>query len=103
MGFIIIYVTHESYEEAKKIGEELVSKKMVACANYFPIKSTFFWEGNVEGEDEYVSLLKTKSENWNKVKKEVKKLHPYDTPAIIKFEVESNEEYEEWIKDNSNA
>ena len=98
MGFIIIYVTHKNFKEAKKVGDELVSKKIVACANYFSVNSSFFWKGEVDNEEEYVSLLKTKSENWNKVKEEVKKMHAYDTPAIIKFEVESNEEYEEWIR-----
>jgi uncharacterized protein involved in tolerance to divalent cations len=45
-----------------------------------------------------VSPVKTKKENWQKVKKEVEKIHPYDVPCIMKIEVEANNEYFDWIK-----
>ena len=97
MGFIIIYVTHSNIEEARKIAEHLLKKRLIACVNYFPISSSFWWKGKIDDSQEIVSLLKTKSENWEKVKSEVKKLHPYETPCIIKFNVESNKDYEHWV------
>ncbi|GAG37193.1 unnamed protein product, partial [marine sediment metagenome] len=39
----------------------------------------------------------TKEENYNKVKEEVKKLHSYDVPCILKIKAEANEEYNDWI------
>jgi periplasmic divalent cation tolerance protein len=98
MKFIIIYATHKNLEEAKKIGNLLLNKKMIACANYFPIESFYWWKGKIENAKEIVSLLKTRKENWSKVKKEIEKIHPYETPCIIKIEVESNEDYSNWIR-----
>ena len=98
MKLILIYVTHKNLKEAKKVGAHLLKKKMIACVNYFPIESSYFWKGKIENSKEVVSLLKTKKENWKKVKDEVEKIHPYETPCIIKIEVEANEEYAKWIK-----
>ncbi|MBR9704405.1 divalent-cation tolerance protein CutA [Candidatus Pacearchaeota archaeon] len=101
MGFILIYVTHENEDSARKIVDHLVSKKFIAGGNIFPISSIYWWKGKIEDISEYVSILKTKSENWEKVKNEVIKIHPYEVPAIIKFCVSANSEYEAWINDES--
>lgn len=101
MGFIIVYITHANLEEAKKITSVLLENKLIACANFFPIESCYFWKGNLENSNEIVSIVKTRKENWQKVKEEVLKLHPYDVPCIMKFDMEANESYEEWIENET--
>ena len=102
MAFILVYVTHKNLEEAKKIASALLDKKIIACANFFPIESDYLWKGKRENSKEYVSLLKTRKENWNKVKAEIKRLHPYETPCIIKIDAEANEDYEKWVESETN-
>ncbi len=97
MSFILIYVTHENQENAEKIINHLLKNKLIACANLFPITSSYWWKGKIQNSKEIVSLLKTKKENWEKVKQEIIKIHPYETPCIIKISVEANEDYESWI------
>ena len=97
MKFILIYVTHKNLKEAKKVADFLLRKKLIACVNYFPIESAYWWKGKIENSKEIVSLLKTKKENWNKVKEEIEKSHPYETPCIIKIEAEANKDYAKWI------
>ncbi len=97
MAFIILYVTHKNKEEAKKIGDFLLNKHLIACANYFPVESGYWWNGIIESDDEYVSIFKTRREFWNLVKKEIESIHPYDVPCIMKIEVEANDAYEKWI------
>lgn len=97
MAFIIIYVTHSTLKNAKKVAEHLLNKKFIACVNYFPITSSYWWGNKLEKSKEYVSLLKTKETNWNKVQSEIKKLHPYKTPCIMKMKVTANSDYESWI------
>ncbi len=99
--FIIIYVTHKNKDEAEKVTKHLLSQKLIACVNYLPIQSEYFWKGEMANENEVVTLLKTKNENWDKVKSEVEKIHTYEVPAIIKFEVEANPAYVKWINDMS--
>jgi len=97
MGFAIIYITHANLEEARKVTSHLLEKKLIACANLFPIESSYWWQGQIANENEVVAIVKTRSQNWEKVKSEVKKIHPYKVPCIIKIEVEANEDYEAWI------
>jgi periplasmic divalent cation tolerance protein len=97
MTFIIIYVTHKNLKEAKKISSHLLKKRLIACVNFFPIESNYWWNNKITNSKEIISLLKTKKENWLKVKSEVKKIHPYTTPCIMKFDVEANDDYEKWI------
>lgn len=97
MGFIIVYITHQNEEEARKVTSHLLEKKLVACGNLFPIQSSYWWEGKIAAEAEVVSIVKTRSQNWEKVRAEVKRIHPYKVPCIMKIEVEANEEYESWI------
>ena len=94
---ILIYITCPNKEEAEKIVKLLLKKKLIACANIFPIKSFYHWKGKIENDQEFVSILKTKEENWEKVKEEVKRVHSYDVPCIIKLNVEANEEFANWV------
>lgn len=98
MKFIIIYITHANLKEAKKVGEALLRDKLIACVNYFPIESAYWWEGKITNSKEIVSIVKTKKENWTKVKKAVEAIHPYNVPCIMKLDVESNKAYADWIK-----
>ena len=98
---IIIYITNPNLKEAKKIGSVLLKKKLIACVNYFPIESSYQWKGKIETSKEIVSLLKTRKENWEKVKREVKKIHPYETPCIIKIKAEANGKFVKWIKEET--
>jgi periplasmic divalent cation tolerance protein len=97
MKFIIIYITHADMKVAKKVVEALLRDKLIACANYFPIESAYWWKGEITNSKEIVTIVKTKKSNWTKVKKAVEAIHPYETPYIMKFEVESNQAYADWI------
>jgi uncharacterized protein involved in tolerance to divalent cations len=44
MSFSLLYVTHPSRPEAVRITTELLQQHIIACANYFPIESTYWWE-----------------------------------------------------------
>lgn len=99
MKFILIYTTHSNLAEAKKLAEQLLINRDIACVNYFPITSSYHWKGKVETTEETVALLKTRSEKWEKVKDFILQYHPYETPCVIKLaEVDSNESYANWIQ-----
>ena len=84
-------------ENAKRIVNHLLNKKMIACANFLPIYSAFLWQGKIEEGQEIVTLLKTTKENTRIVEEEIKKIHNYEIPCIIEIQAKSNSEYEDWI------
>jgi len=55
------------------------------------------WTGKIQEVDESIAFLKTRKDNWKKVRDELQKIHPYEVPCIIRIDVEANEDYESWV------
>lgn len=94
---LIIKVTYPNKDEADKTIAILLKKKLISSANLFVIKSTSCWTGEIKAVDEILVLFKTNNDNWIRVRDEIKRLHSYKVPCIIKIEGEANLEYEEWV------
>lgn len=97
--FIFVYITNPNMEEAGKISRNLLEKRLIACANIYPdVNSLYWWEGKIAEDQECVLIAKTIEGNFEKVKAEIEKIHPYKTPCIVKIPVSSNKKYFEWLK-----
>ena len=100
---VIIVSTFPSKQSVTSIAKLLVKKKLVACVNIIKISSVYTWEEKIENRDEYLALFKTTKKNQLTLKKELKKLHPYDVPEIVEINVESiNQPYMKWLVDSTN-
>lgn len=94
----IVYITCKDNKEAKAISKHLLDKRLIACANIHPIESLYRWEGSIKQESEAVIIAKTQEKHYKAIKQEVKKLHSYDIPCILKIKAGCNEEYGKWIE-----
>ena len=66
-----------------------------------PIESIYRWKGKVENAQEWLCLIKTRDDLYNKVETAIKKLHSYETPEIIAMPVvKGSKEYLSWIEDS---
>jgi periplasmic divalent cation tolerance protein len=99
---ILIYITNPNKNTAHKIGKYLVEKRLCACVNIFPIESYYWWQDKIEKTKEWVIIAKTLEKNYEKIKKEIKNIHPYSVPCIIKIKAEVNKEYLDWLKGEIN-
>jgi|TARA_B100001971_G_C17806409_1_gene341852 periplasmic divalent cation tolerance protein len=96
----IIYITCKDEKEAVKISKHLLNKKLIACSNMHPIRSMYWWNNKIEDEKEFVIIAKTLDKSYEKIKEEVKKLHSYDVPCILKINAEASESYDKWVKES---
>ena len=92
----IVYITCKNKEEAEKISMHLLKKRLIACANIFPIKSMYWWKGKIVDDNENAIIAKTNKKNFGKVENEVRKLHSYEIPCILKIGATANKDYENW-------
>lgn len=92
----LVYITCKDKKEAEKISLYLLKKKLIACANIFPIRSIYRWKGKIVNDYENVIIAKTNNKNFKKVAKEVKKNHSYTIPCILKINTTANKDYERW-------
>jgi periplasmic divalent cation tolerance protein len=100
--YSVIYITAKDIKEAKAIAGKLLEERLIACANCFPVTSTFRWEGKVEEDTEVAMICKTVAENVPGAIKRVKELHSYDTPCITSWNIDTgHEKYLEWVKNET--
>lgn len=99
---ILVYVTCRDKSQANDISKHLLEKKLIACANIFPIESMYWWEGRISKEQEFVVIAKTLEEKFGEVKEEIRGVHSYEVPCILKINVEANEEFLKWVADELN-
>jgi periplasmic divalent cation tolerance protein len=95
--------TFPDHEIARKISDDLVRERFVACANIVPeIESVYFWEGKVENSNEVLVLFKLSVEAYEAFERKLKSLHPYDVPEIIAIPVvKGSVDYLGWVRANS--
>ena len=94
----LVYITCKDRKEAEKISMHLLKKRIIACANIFPIKSMYWWNNKIAKHNENVIIAKTSNKNFKKVENEIKKMHSYEIPCIIKIDAAANSDYEAWAK-----
>ncbi|MDR2966678.1 MAG: divalent-cation tolerance protein CutA [Methanobacteriaceae archaeon] len=97
----IIYITTSNEEEAIKIGTHIVKERLAACSNIIKdMKSIYWWEDNLENDDEAILILKTIEEKVDEIIAKVKEIHSYDNPCIIALPViKASNSYLNWLKD----
>lgn len=81
----LLYITFPSQEKAQEMSNHLLTKKLVACTNAFPVTSSYWWQGKIENEGEIGLLAKTIPTLEDKVRAEIKGNHPYQTPLIVSW------------------
>jgi len=96
-NIILVYITNPTRAEAKRIAKFLLQKKLIACANIFPIESLYQWENKIVQEKEFVLLAKTTEGQFKNVKKEVEKIHSYSVPCVIEIPARANKKYFDWL------
>jgi periplasmic divalent cation tolerance protein len=97
-NYVLIMCAAGSAENANLIASELVSRRLAACAQIFPIESFYRWENAVQHESEFMLHIKTTSERATSVESAIKSLHTYDLPEIARIEISGgSREYLAWI------
>lgn len=97
---IMVYTTCKNDREAHVIAKSLLQKRLVACANVFPVNSLFWWKGKIEETVEKAIIMKTKKKNFENVRKEIKRLHSYETPCIVAINIyNADSDYLKWLKE----
>lgn len=102
---ILVLCTTNSKDSAKHIATHLVNNRLAACVNIIPnVLSVYQWKGNVETDEEFLLLIKTREVLYEKLEKEIVKLHPYETPEIISFDISKGlPEYLKWAEKETNS
>lgn len=98
----LVLSTAGTREEAQKLAQELVQRRLAACVNIIGLMdSVYRWKGNVESSQELLLLIKTTADQFDKVRQVLREMHSYEVPECIALPIEDGlPEYLEWIGDS---
>ncbi len=86
---IIVETTFNKKEDAESIVSFLLEEKLIACATYKNVESSYVWKG---------TSLHTSESLFPKVIENVKEKHPYELPRITTIHpLYTLPEYEDWV------
>lgn len=96
---IVVLTTAGSGRNAKAIANRLLAERLAACVNILEgIQSIYRWKGEVCDEKEYLLIIKTRIDIFDKLAIAISDEHEYDCPEIIALPiVEGWEAYLNWI------
>jgi len=89
-------------EKAQSLADGLVENRLAACVQVIPsIKSTYWWKGKIEHEEESLLLIKTEQSKTRGIRDFLKKHHPYEVPEFIILPVtDGNPSFLGWISES---
>jgi periplasmic divalent cation tolerance protein len=96
---IVVFSTCGSAEEAERLARQLVEARLAACVNVImQVRSFYRWKGKVEDAGEWLLVIKTSRERFDKVRLLLESAHSYELPEVLALPiVEGSETYLAWL------
>lgn len=100
MSYCIVNTTTSNKKNAVEISRFLIENKLAACVNIVPnIISVYKWDGNICEGQEFLLVIKTRTNLYKKVEKAILMKHEYKLPEIVATKIEKGScEYLKWLK-----
>ncbi len=101
--FLQMVTTTERQEDARRIADRLVEKRLAACVQIVgPVTSVYRWQGKVESAQEWQCLIKTRQDLVDDVERAIREVHPYELPEIIAVPiVAGSRQYMTWLEEQT--
>lgn len=98
--YMQVITTAGSKEEAEKISQAVVEKRLAGCAQVLgPITSTYWWKRKIEKAEEWLCLIKSRTDLYQELKSTIHQVHSYDVPEILAIPIiEGSKSYLDWLE-----
>lgn len=96
--YCVVLTTFGNEEDAMTVIDCVLKNKLAACMQTINIGSHYSWDGEICHDQEVLVLFKTSWALYEALEKQIRELHPYDTPEIIAVDIEKGfKGYLDWI------
>lgn len=83
----IVLSAYPSRAAALDAMDEVLGRRLAACANLLPVESRYWWKGRIESARESLVLFKTLPKRVGSLLRYLKEAHPYDVPEVAEVDV----------------
>ena len=96
--YITITTSCSSREEANKILNILLQKRLISCGQIKNINSSYWWQDKIVNSDEFLIEMKSKKELYSSIESEILNNHSYEVPEIVCYDIiNGSKNYLNWI------
>jgi periplasmic divalent cation tolerance protein len=101
----VVLVTAPDAACGEELARALVEERLAACVNLLPgVRSFYRWQGQVQGDDEVLLVVKTRADRGAALAARVKELHPYDLPEVLELpSTGGSEAYLDWVRTETSS
>ena len=92
-----MYVTFPDQASAFAMGRQIVEDGLAACFNLHGIRSVYTWKEELQDEQEWVVLFKTRASHASALRMAMEIGHPYKVPCILDWDASVNAAYGAWV------
>ncbi len=97
---VVVLVTYPQNAEptADQFIQDLLKARLAACINATPVTSTYWWQGTIETDREFLLIIKTTEDRVPALEQWILTHHPYQVPEIVVLPVAFiTKKYAEWL------
>ena len=94
---VTLYCPCPTKGAARRLARALLARRLIACANLFPVEAHYRWKGRMVRASETVLLAKTQRQHIRAVTAALAKLHPYELPGTEFFPVLAEAKFGKWV------
>ncbi|MFE4515444.1 divalent-cation tolerance protein CutA [Kitasatospora sp. NPDC056783] len=81
--FLVVTTTHDDETKARELAAKVIGARLAACAQVYPIRSVYWWEGEVQSGEEWRIDFKTRAELAEPLGTCIAEQHSYDVPEVV--------------------
>lgn len=97
---IQVTTTVSNKEEAEKISQTVIEKRLSGCVQIIgPITSTYWWKQKIETSEEWLCIMKSRADLYQELESAIKQVHSYDVPEILATKIaKGSKNYLRWLE-----
>lgn len=97
---IVVFSTCGSEAEAERLARQLIEERLAACVNIVaPVRSFYRWKGVVEDAVEWMLVIKTSRDLFERLRLSLEGAHSCELPEVLAIPVvEGSPTYLTWLE-----
>jgi len=81
---IVVLSTCGTAAEAETIARAVLEKRLAACVNVISsVRSLYRWQGKIEDSTEWLLVIKSSRDLFERLRAEIERAHSYQTPEVV--------------------
>ena len=90
-------ITCGSEDEARRLADALIERRLAACVHATPIASVYEWDGRIRHDDEIALTVVTRADRFDEIVRVVHELHSYELPSVTSVPMRGTSAYLDWV------